>query len=852
MAIPDYQTLMLPLLRLLSDGRERSLAEVVDGMCESFALSADDRQKLLPSGTGLVIQNRCGWARTHLKKAGLLESTRRGFFRISEAGLTTLASNPPAIDNQYLRRFPEFVAFEELCKKNRTGRREDAAQDKGGAGAPQRTPPAVQSFESALAEIDRSELAGDVALAEAEREEMLRRFPLERWPRMTLEEFALGHEGSSSAFCFWMEFKALKLGSMRGGNAQKMIVYKHKNASGWYYPGDFTDEHEAWRKLRSEFVRALEHAEAGAWDQIDALEVLGHGPALKLKTLHLYYPDQVLPISSRTHLRRYLQLVTGSDEHPHQQPVALNRTLLAALRARPELAGWSTQEMMRFLYRWSDPRAEETKPRKLGSTDVNHSTAAQIAPPLYLRLEKAIERKQQVVLYGPPGTGKTFAAGRFAAWWLLRGLGDPDADAVLSDSKKLAEAERRLSQPHVEHRVWWVVANPKEWSWDQLFEGEPTQFRYGRVERNYSLVCEGDLVVGYQSTPDKRIVALARVVRGFTAVEGGDPTFTVEGLAHVKQGPSYEELRADSQLSRSEPMRVRNQGTLFALTHTEASHLLSILTEREPELSQVLGGEIGSDSTVGHLTRVTFHPSYTYEDFIEGFRPTDDGRGLSLHLEDGVFKRVCRAALAHPEQRYLVLIDEFNRGNVAKVLGELLTLLERDKRGQIVLLPQSKEAFAVPPNVFLLGTMNTADRSIKLLDVALRRRFAFLELMPDIELLRGAKVGDLDLHAFLEGLNRRIAEKEGREKQIGHSYLLDDGKPISDVEEFSCRFREEILPLLQEYCYDEYSTLAHFIGRDLVDDKLHRLNEEALQNPEQLVAMLAKEFSLARVVERAD
>ena len=269
------------------------------------------------------------------------------------------------------------------------------------------------------------------------------------------------------------------------------------------------------------------------------------------------------------------------------------------------------------------------------------------------------------------------------------------------------------------------------------------------------------------------------------------------------------------------------------------------LREAERELSTLQAADSGTTDSVGPLTRVTFHPSYTYEDFIEGFRPADAGGaggGLSLSLEDGVFKRVCRAAQANPGRPYLLLIDEINRGNVAKIMGELLTLIERDKRGLTLTLPQSKETFSVPPNVFLLGTMNTADRSIKLLDAALRRRFAFIECMPDSELVHGAEVGDLALDDFLDGLNQRIAKAEGREKQVGHSYLLVDGQPVDEVEEFAARFREEILPLLQEYCYDEYATLAKFIGNELVDAEAGTLDAEKVDDAEQLVAALAREF----------
>jgi 5-methylcytosine-specific restriction protein B len=349
----------------------------------------------------------------------------------------------------------------------------------------------------------------------------------------------------------------------------------------------------------------------------------------------------------------------------------------------------------------------------------------------------------------------------------------------------------------------------------------------------------GDLVVGYQSAPEKRVVALARVSKGFGVHEGKDPTIEIVPVTRVKNGLSYDELAGDRTLKASEPLRFRNQGTLFGLTADEADHVLSLLAERDPEVQPYVEG----DEAVGPLTRLTFHPSYNYEDFVEGFRPSDTGDGaLSLRLADGVFKRVCQAALAQPNKKFLLLVDEINRANLAKVFGELITLLEIDKRGLPVTLPQSKDSFCIPPNVFLLGTMNTADRSIKLLDAALRRRFAFVELMPNIEVLRGAKVGTLALDDFLEELNRRIAKTEGREKQIGHSFLLDGDEPIADADEFARRFRQEILPLLQEYCYDDYGALATYIGVKLVDKEAQTLDHERLGDADALLAALEEEF----------
>jgi 5-methylcytosine-specific restriction protein B len=463
-------------------------------------------------------------------------------------------------------------------------------------------------------------------------------------------------------------------------------------------------------------------------------------------------------------------------------------------------------------------------------------------PPLFAELQEALDRKGQGILYGPPGTGKTFQARRFAVWSLLRAQGRDDAEAVIAEPHRFAAEEKRLTTVQVARRVWWVVANPAQWSWDTLRTNRTVEYRYGRIQRNYPLVQKGDLIVGYQSTPDKRIVALARVRQGLHPAGDGQ-RIELEWAADVVNGPTYEEMIADPILARSEPLRFRNQGTLFSLTDDEAGHLLSLLAERDPGLRPHLEAE----ESIGALTRVTFHPSYSYEDFVEGFRPVDRGEGsLVLRLEDGVFKRVCREAQANPGRTYLVLIDEINRANVARVMGELITLLEKDKRGLVVTLPQSKEAFTVPENVRVLGTMNTADRSIKLLDAALRRRFAFMELMPDDTLLRGAIIEGLALDDFLGGLNRRIVKYEGREKQVGHSYLLVDGRAVDEPAEFARRFRQEILPLLQEYCYDDYSRLAEYLGSDLVDLEAQALDEEILADPSRLLAALAATFGRSR------
>jgi len=491
----------------------------------------------------------------------------------------------------------------------------------------------------------------------------------------------------------------------------------------------------------------------------------------------------------------------------------------------------------------SDVSAEEYKRILQGAGTAGGTPQrppSEIPPePLLAEISSTIQRKGQVILYGPPGTGKTYNARRFSVWWLSSVAGMSEASTLLGDLEVFRRAEQHLSTAQVERRVWWVVANPTEWTWDRLETTGTVTYRYGRLQRNYALLQPGDLVIGYTANPDKRVTALAKVSKGLHDVNG-EQKIELQWVGKVPNGLTYAELAADERLSKSEPMRFRNQGTLFALTADEADYLVALLRERDPGFP----GELHDDAGIGQLTRVTFHPSYGYEDFIEGYKPVPTGTGqLDLRLVDGVFKRVCRAAQADPSRPYLVLIDEINRGNIPKIFGELITLLEIDKRGLTVVLPQSRETFSVPRNLFLLGTMNTADRSIKLLDAALRRRFAFIELMPETEPLAGGKVGDLELTALLSGLNSRIAATEGREKQIGHSFLLNaDGQPVSTAEEFTQRFRYEILPLLQEYAYDDYAELESYLGSKLVNSKEQSLNADLLKDPQQLVDALRAEF----------
>lgn len=290
--------------------------------------------------------------------------------------------------------------------------------------------------------------------------------------------------------------------------------------------------------------------------------------------------------------------------------------------------------------------------------------------------------------------------------------------------------------------------------------------------------------------------------------------------------------------------------TLDTLKNMNHSKIMEIYHELEQE---------------GRIGFTTFHQSYGYEDFIEGIRPVLDkektdaqnqseeqksekSRNLEYTMEAGVFKAFCEKAKEESEKPYVFIIDEINRGNISRIFGELITLIEESKRKgeadeRSVILPYSGLPFNVPSNVYIIGTMNTADRSIALLDTALRRRFSFVEMMPDTEVLKdikievpkmpdavdkkagnastaGEKTGNaagnegkiiIDVQKLLEIINQRIEVLYDREHTIGHAYFcgLKENATLDGLKNI---FKKSVLPLLQEYFFDDYEKIAMVLG----------------------------------------
>ena len=222
---------------------------------------------------------------------------------------------------------------------------------------------------------------------------------------------------------------------------------------------------------------------------------------------------------------------------------------------------------------------------------------------------------------------------------------------------------------------------------------------------------------------------------------------------------------------------------------------------------------------------VTFHQSYSYEDFVEGITAVPKGNQIEYIPKNGIFKEICQEAQKEENQgkNFVLIIDEINRGNISNIFGELITLIEASKRAGeadelTVTLPYSGDAFSVPKNLFIVGTMNSADKSIALMDTALRRRFAFVECLPKPELLNPIAFGDgkeVDLEGLLRTINRRIEVLLDKDHTIGHAYLMT----VTDKASLRDALLNKIIPLVEEYFYNDYEKIRLVFGDDEANEK---------------------------------
>ncbi len=411
---------------------------------------------------------------------------------------------------------------------------------------------------------------------------------------------------------------------------------------------------------------------------------------------------------------------------------------------------------------------------------------------------------------------------------------------------------------------WWLNANPKIWSFADIAVGEVQSYTLynengnkRRIFQNFLDAKEGDMLIGYESNPVKQIVSIGRISAG---QDGEKILFEkVEGLTSPID---YATLKGCPELERMEYFQ-NLQGSLFKLTRGEYDFIVDMIREENPAAATasidaytksdfldevymtknryenlvavlrnkkniILQGAPGVGKTFAarrlawsmmgekddsRIEFIQFHQNYSYEDFMMGYKPVEDG----FELKYGIFYRFCQKAANQPDKEFFFIIDEINRGNMSKIFGELLMLIEKDYRGTKATLAYNGLSFSVPKNLYIIGMMNTADRSLAMIDYALRRRFSFFEVEPGfdsdgfIQYQNGLNNETLnELVSKVKDLNREISldKSLGKGFCIGHSYFC--GRDVCTEEWLYSIIDYDILPMLSEYWFDDANKLKRW------------------------------------------
>ena len=580
------------------------------------------------------------------------------------------------------------------------------------------------------------------------------------------------------------------------------------------------------------------------------------------------YPDEkfmTMAIDVGFYISRYYEDdISGKNEwHPKDYNPGISKELWLDLLKNETVFTKSSLEIM---YRLKDiggaatctelaEKYGETKNfYNAGSSSLARRVAKETCCPLMQ--EDTEDSKWWPVLYVGKYADKD-AKGRFI--WKLR---DELSDALDEYEFNGVALYAQKDESKMGCNYWWLNANPKIWSYSNIAVGEEQDYTLynengnkRRIFKNFLEAKAGDIVIGYEAVPVKQIVALAKITR-----ENDGERLYFEKTESLATPIDYATVKECPELAEMEFFTNPN-GSLFKLDKDEYNAILDIIREENPvvkadnidlytkedflndvyissekydslvsllnhKLNVILQGAPGVGKTYAakrlaysimgkkddsKIEFVQFHQNYSYEDFIMGYKPNGD----SFKLTNGIFYNFCKKAESNPNEKYFFIIDEINRGNMSKIFGELLMLIEKDYRGTKATLAYNGLPFSVPENLYIIGMMNTADRSLAMIDYALRRRFSFCDMEPGftsdgfVKYQKSFENETLDaLVDKVKELNTAISKDSalGKGFCIGHSYFCGhenetDDNWLSEIVEY------DIIPMISEYWFDDNDKL---------------------------------------------
>ena len=841
---PGYPEYMNPLLDVLRrEGRSLPIEEldrlviIAMGLSPAVVAIPHDPDKPDRSKVGYKL----AWVRSYLKKAGFVANTGRGQWGLTDRGRTAGAIDAPQVWNEIAQIARAGRAAPEGARQE-TG--EEPAED-----VPDEelvTARVGIELERELRALHQELASAGQLLDEAEAARSYRRFRELFGPEVLAgldgEALLLRIHGRSTArdsLAYWLEFKddeefPARFGSIGGGSALKFGIYQAAETGQW-------TTGNSRQLVRLTLDEAVARARSQRDEFVAGARVLGAQPAdpmsIDFPALQESLATAAPELAETSWGHKYFSLlyptilapIHGKDYQEHQ------------LYKLIKLPGSGRYENARYFV----GIARQLSISLLDLAHLLHRRSG--GPHRYWRVGTTVDDRSE--------WERMRAGGFMAIGWDAIG----DLSSVSADGAGKDEIRKRLEQHWPKEAAGTLTKGA-----NQIF-----QFLNGAQERDLVLAMEG-----------ARVRGVGRVVGGYRFQPDDGPFPHRRAVEWLRDGewrlPELEGLRTTFVPIKKPANIVETEGRLLGSSSKRITVAPSTAVAPPlPPLAGVVGridavlqrkrqvvlyGPPGTGKTFwaeraveelaargwfgveaarleahqrqelrerGAIEVCSFHPAYGYEDFLEGFRPAETSGALSFQLRDGLFKRLCIRAASSPRQPFFLIVDEINRGDIPRIFGELLTVLEKEKRTRSVTLPLSGTAFAVPDNVYMVGTMNTADRSIALLDAALRRRFGFVELLPDSSTLAGVSIAGLPIGAWLDELNRRIVEHVGRDArhlQVGHSYLLSGTAPVRDLSRFAEILRDDILPLLEEYCYEDMEALERILGPTIVQRARQRID----------------------------
>ena len=620
-------------------------------------------------------------------------------------------------------------------------------------------------------------------------DEFLAEFPLEKLREMPLERYT--NLNRQDSFCYWLESKLTHLGSIWGGSAYKFNVFEFSKEPGdnskfrndgrysWYARLGNTAR-EAYAKTLEAIVTVAQAADRGDWDTIEKVRDLG--PAFKWKIAFMY---------------------------SHWRLIAIYKTDM--LKAAAELSGMQTKK------RVSMAELQEFLMDRQGERDT-----MEYSDELWRRADEATKKRVWVISPGEKGRlWQDFVKeGIIAIGWDEMGdLSEFENREDLEDAYKGAYPDKGGNNFN-DYLCLWQFANVMKKGEIVYAKGGlrtilgrgviETEYIYDDSRQEYQSIRK----VRWENTESRELPE---------DVKTTFPTKTLTDLSEFKSlVKSMEALFATQTIqvrSSDVPERIREMAELLRLkknvilqgapgtgkTYSTASLALALFGEPVSDWNDhsAIMSRYEQLREAGRISFTTFHQSMDYEDFVEGIKPVTKDGAVIYAIEEGIFKRICSRAEKEPQIPYLLIVDEINRGNVSKIFGELITLLEADKRQGgahpvTVTLPYSKQPFSVPGNLYIVGTMNTTDRSTGTIDYAVRRRFAFVTLPADRSVLKGYSVAEAlfdDVQKFIR--DNRLSDIDMEDLMPGHSYFM-----AGNEEELRTNVKYALIPLIKEYIKD--------------------------------------------------